>query len=46
VAKQPSGKWRVIRYDAAGQARYRAEDDIELGGGYTPPAEAAGPLRE
>lgn len=47
VAKQPSGLWRVLRYDAAGQARYRAEDDIELGGGHTPtPVEAAGPLKE
>jgi hypothetical protein len=45
VTKQPSGKWRVIRYDAAGQARYNAEDDVELGGGYSPP-EAAGPLKE
>jgi hypothetical protein len=36
VTKQPSGKWRVIRYDEAGQARYNAEDDVELGGGHLP----------
>ncbi len=47
VAKQPSGKWRVLRYDAAGQAIYRAEDDVELGAGYPPtPAEAAKPLKD
>lgn len=25
----PTGKWRVVLYDAAGQARYNSEDDIE-----------------
>jgi len=33
VARLPNGKWRVLRYDEAGQARYRVEDDIELGAG-------------
>lgn len=47
VARQPSGKWRVLRYDAAGQARYRAEDDVELGAGYSPTsARSDGPLTE
>lgn len=45
VAKQPSGKWRVILYDAAGQARYSESEDVELGAGYPPP-ESKGPLKE
>lgn len=31
LAKTPEGKWRAIYYDAAGQARFSAEDDFELG---------------
>jgi hypothetical protein len=45
VTRQPSGKWRVIRYDVAGQARYSESEDVELGAGYPPP-ESKGALKE
>lgn len=31
LVKTAEGKWRTVLYDAAGQARYRTEDDFEMG---------------
>lgn len=39
LAKTPEGRWRAIYYDAAGQARFSAGDDFELGWSIKEPTE-------
>ncbi|MBC8010287.1 MAG: DUF2330 domain-containing protein [Burkholderiales bacterium] len=45
LVKTPEGKWRTILYDGAGQARYRAEEDFELGFGRESGVKTSGSAR-